>query len=123
MICDNTLESDFEYSSEPVSGHDFQPEAYRANQIPASKFKSGDVTLVSSIPVSIAVSVADGLKIAESETFGIVSSGASFDEALQDFQDEIVYLFDYYGTMPDEQLAPDTLKLKGIFRNYFHALT
>jgi len=63
-------------------------------------------------PISCAVSLQDHLVVVEYGPLGIRAYAPTRDEALRDFAEEFVYLWDEFASTPDEELTRGALELK-----------
>jgi hypothetical protein len=68
-------------------------------------------------PISVKIYREEALFFAENETLVVCGTGATVDEALQDFSLHILHFFEYYKKLDKNKLTGDALRLKDIFEN------
>lgn len=67
-------------------------------------------------PIEISVYTEDGLWICESELISSSVHGDTLSDAVQTFCEDFAVLWDEIAKAPDDNLAPDAQRLKGILR-------
>jgi len=71
-----------------------------------------DKTLSFAEPIIANVSFNDNVYWCKNEELGIISASPKLEECVQEFEDEILFLYNEYGKEPDAKLTNDAQKLK-----------
>ncbi|MCB0346892.1 MAG: hypothetical protein KDD66_17370 [Bdellovibrionales bacterium] len=125
MNAENLFAPEFVKNEQEESGRSLLSDSgkHKVGTVPLWKFKSDGVTLNCPAGVSVRLDQQGGICIAEHEGLGIIANGEDVTSAFQDFQDQVVYLFEFYGAHGDDQLTNEAKAIRDLLQNNFHALT
>ncbi len=87
--------------------------------LPKWVFKSLDVCIKSRVPIEIVLKRETELFTAENENLNIYALGTTAQEAIDEFNKHIIFLFHHYKNAEREKLTGRAIELKNIFEEKF----
>lgn len=91
----------------------------KTRPIPVWRFFDEGDAIESKKPVTVKIGKGDELYFAENDALCIFASGATPEEALEDFEKQTVHFYFYYKSLPMKKLTGQAQALKGIYKNNF----
>jgi len=89
------------------------------SRTPAWQFAGEDHIVFSSRPVTIALSRGEELFFAENETLGIVATGESILDAIEDFGAQLVESYFHYTGLGWDRVTGRAVEVKRFFKDFF----
>lgn len=91
-------------------------------KIPLRSFNANAVMLVSDKPVETKLYFDNGSFFVESESLHIFANGQTVDEAMADFNDQIVHFYNYYTALEDDDVVGQAQQVRRIYSQHFNAI-
>lgn len=86
------------------------PQAQKMIMLSNLHFKENNITL--SKPISASITQQNNLLFCKNDELGIIVSSNTIDECLEEFQEELLFIYNEYGKEKDEKLTADAKELK-----------
>jgi hypothetical protein len=103
----------------PERGVDLFPWGRPLFQTPAWRFAAEDHVVLSSKPVAIAISKGEQLFFAENDKLGIVATGRSVFDAVEEFGEQLVESYFHYTRLGWDRVTGRAVELKRFFEDFF----
>jgi hypothetical protein len=113
------VEGTFSVGTAPERGIDPFPWGRPLSRTPAWQFAAADHVVFSSKPVAIAVSRGEQLFFAENEKLGIVATGKSVLDAVEDFGEQLVESYFHYRRLGWDDVTGRAVEVKHFFEDFF----
>ena len=88
-------------------------------KVPKWKFTNLNFKIYSSKPIEVMISRQDGRCFAENESLDIYAIGASEEEAIDDFCQNLIYFYKHYKALSWDQVTGRAEELKQLFDDVF----
>lgn len=88
-------------------------------KVPKWNFKSLNFKIYSSKPIEVVISRQNGRYFAENESLDIYAIGASEEEAIDDFCQNLIYFYKHYKALSWDKVTGRAEELKQLFDNVF----
>ena len=89
---------------------------------PLWRFPSSQGVVLSSKPVSVKISRGETLFLAENENLGLYATGASRDDAIHAFCEQLVHFYKHYKKLGWNRVTGEAYRLKEIYENFFREI-
>ena len=89
------------------------------SRTPAWQFRAEKQVVLASKPVIICLTRGEELFFAENETLGIVATGETVFEAVEEFGEQLVDSYFHYKHLPWERTTGEATKLKQFYEEFF----
>lgn len=107
----------------PVLSGESEPRVARCFEISGEpnrwRFHRGVTCLVSSKPVRVRVIREGAAYLAMNECLGICAVGDTKEEAVAEFEGEVVHFYKHYAKLRDDQVTGLALRLKKLYAEFF----
>lgn len=91
----------------------------RTSRVPQWHFQHAGSAVSCKTPIEVTLRWEDGLVSAESGQLHIFASGESIDEAMQDFNHQVVHFYNYYTQLHADDVVGLAAQLWKIYRDEF----
>ncbi len=86
---------------------------------PIWSFSGNTKTLESATPITVEITKTEDLYLAENSNLLIVATGSTIDQAIHNFNCELISAYEFYHSTPKDKLIGKALELKDSFKNLF----
>lgn len=104
----------------PERGIEPFPWGHPISRTPAWRFTAENHIIRSSKPVTISISRGEQLFFAENENLGLVATGKTIQEAIEDFGEQLVESFLHYQQLSWDRVTGRAKELKRFFEEFFN---
>lgn len=108
-----------ELTADEIKTHELI-ESYSNQSSPRWRFISNTVTLSSKKPIKIQVEQGQELYFVSNERLAIYASGESIFKAFKDFDEQLIYFYNYYKNLSWDQVTGLACKIKQIYEENFN---
>ena len=96
-----------------------KPTPPQTMRIPLTEFSSGGLDVKSSKPIVVSIYYDEDSFAAESEALHLFATGESVDEAISEFNEQLIYFYNYYTSLSADAVTGIAVQLREKYENYF----